>query len=224
MGKNKLQRFAENETFANLHQPPFQQVFREDYQLKGHWNQQAFPTPQPITLELGCGRGEYTLALAEAFPQRNFIGMDIKGARLWYGAKAAHLAQTPNVQFIRGRIETINAFFAPQEVSEIWITFPDPQLKTRREKKRLTSPLFLERYQRLLAPDGVIHLKTDSLELHQYTLSIIEQEGCTLIEAHANIDPILHERPELQIPTRYEALFREQGKPITYLAFRLPNA
>ncbi|PIE84206.1 MAG: tRNA (guanosine(46)-N7)-methyltransferase TrmB [Bacteroidia bacterium] len=224
MGKNKLQRFAENETFTNLHQPPFLEVFKSDYRLKGRWNQEAFGQPQPITLELGCGRGEYTLALAQAFPQRNFIGMDIKGARLWYGAKTAHLAQTPNVQFVRGRIETINAFFAPGEVSEIWITFPDPQLKLRREKKRLTSPLFLGRYRELLAPRGIIHLKTDSLELHTYTLEVIGQQGCSLIEAHTDIDPLLDQRPELRIPTRYEAVFREQGKPITYLAFRLPTA
>lgn len=155
MGKDKLRRFRENLTFPCFIQPAFEEAFGRDHPLKGHWHRDFFRNDRPIVLELGCGKGEYTVALAERDPQRNFIGIDIKGARMWRGAKTVTERGMTNAGFLRTRIEFIESFFAPGEVAEIWITFPDPQLKTRRAKKRLTSPLFLGRYARLLAPDGL---------------------------------------------------------------------
>ena len=159
MGKDKLRRFAENRTFECLVQPEFEEIFDRDHALKGRWHTDFFHNDRPITLELGCGKGEYTVALAQRNPDRNYIGVDIKGARMWRGAKTATECGMTNVGFIRTRIEFIESFFAEGEVSEIWITFPDPQLKSRRAKKRLTSPLFLARYARMLTPDGAINLK-----------------------------------------------------------------
>ena len=160
MGKDKLRRFRENLTFECFVQPEFDEVFHRDHPLKGNWNRDFFRNDNPIVLELGCGKGEYTVALAQRDPQRNYIGIDIKGARMWRGAKTATDRRMHNVGFLRTRIEFIDALFAENEVSEIWITFPDPQLKTRRAKKRLTSPLYLACYARLLRPDGWINLKT----------------------------------------------------------------
>ena len=154
MGKDKIRRFEENATFRCVVQPEFEEIFRKDYRLKGRWREDFFGNPNPIVLELGCGRGEYTVSLAERFSDRNFIGVDIKGARLWRGAKTATENAMPNVAFLRTRIEFIDSFFAPGEVDEIWITFPDPQLRKNRVKKRLTAPLFLERYARFLKPGG----------------------------------------------------------------------
>ena len=155
MGKDKLRKFRENLTFSCFVQPEFDEVFRCDHPLKGHWRTDFFHNDRPIILELGCGKGEYTVALAERDPQRNYIGIDIKGARMWRGAKTATERGMANVGFLRTRIEFINSLFAEGEIDELWITFPDPQLKTRRAKKRLTSPLFLEYYARLLRPDGI---------------------------------------------------------------------
>ena len=169
MGKDKLRRFRENLTFECFVQPEFDEVFHRDHPLKGNWNRDFFRNDNPIVLELGCGKGEYTVALAQRDPQRNYIGIDIKGARMWRGAKTATDRRMHNVGFLRTRIEFIDALFAENEVSEIWITFPDPQLKTRRAKKRLTSPLYLACYARLLRPDGWINLKTDSKHLYAYT-------------------------------------------------------
>ncbi len=224
MTKNKLARFRENESFAFLHQPPFDEVWQTPFHLRGHWHERQFRNHNPITLELGCGRGEYTVALATASPQENFIGMDIKGARLWVGAKASQNAALDNVAFVRGRIETLLSFFAPSEVAHLWLTFPDPQLKERRAKKRLTSPRFLQQYARILAPDGLIHLKTDSAELYAYTLETVRELGGEICHAYPAIDDHLDELPVLRIPTYYERYFRERGKPITYLAFSLPRA
>lgn len=221
MGKNKLERFAENATFACLHQPPFEEVVQGNYRLKGHWNTDYFGNGNPITLELGCGKGEYTCALAEAYASRNFIGMDIKGARLWYGAKHAEVQRLRNVAFARGRIETIRSFFGHGEIAEIWITFPDPQLKTRREKKRLTSPGFLRLYQYLLVSGGVVHLKTDSRELHLYTLGVLQGLKAEILESYTDIDFLLKNRQDLAIPTRYEQMFRAEGKVISYVRFKL---
>lgn len=221
MGKNKRARFAENATFDSLLQPSFASYFQKEHPLKGQWNEQFPQPPHPITLELGCGRGEYTLALAQRNPQRNFIGMDIKGARIWYGAKKVHTEQILNVRFLRARIEFLSAFFAPEEIDQIWITFPDPQLKERREKKRLTAPYFLQMYKTLLRPQGLVHLKTDSQELYQYTLSVLQEMQADIRVSLPDIDPYLAQYPELAIKTHYEAHFREQGKPITYIRFSL---
>ena len=177
MGKDKLRRFAENLTFECFVQPAFEEAFRRDHPLKGHWHSDFFHNDRPIVLELGCGKGEYTVALAERDPNRNFIGIDIKGARMWRGAKTATERQMRNVGFLRTRIEMIASFFAEGEVDEIWITFPDPQLKSRRAKKRLTSPLFLGQYAQMQVPGGRINLKTDSQHLYAYTQAVIERFG-----------------------------------------------
>lgn len=223
MGKDKLRRFRENLTFPHLFQPSYHDTLQGKFPMRGRWREEFFRNSHPITLELGCGRGEYTIALASQNPQRNYIGMDIKGARLWYGGKVAHERQMPNVAFLRGHIETVSHLFAPGEVDEVWITFPDPQLKMRRAKKRLTSPGFLSLYHQFLRPQGVIHLKTDSLELHEYTLGVAQSIGAQVQAAYANIDPHLESQPALRIPTRYEQKFRAEGKPITYLAITLPR-
>ena len=185
MGHDKLRKFAENETFTCLLQPSSAEILADgyfslrDHKIKGRWNAEMFDAPRPIVLELGCGKGEYTIALAERDPSRNYIGVDIKGARLWKGAKYAETHYLGNVAFLRTRIELINAFFAPGEVDEIWLTFSDPQI--RRENARLSSPLFLERYARLLRPGGIIHLKTDSRFLHEYTKAVCIQNGLDVI-------------------------------------------
>ena len=185
MGHDKLRKFAENETFTCLLQPSSAEILADgyfslrDHKIKGRWNAEMFDAPRPIVLELGCGKGEYTIALAERDPSRNYIGVDIKGARLWKGAKYAETHHLGNVAFLRTRIELINAFFAPGEVDEIWLTFSDPQM--RRENARLSSPLFLERYARLLRPGGIIHLKTDSRFLHEYTKAVCRQNGLDVI-------------------------------------------
>lgn len=234
MGKDKLRKFAENLTFENLVQPDFDDIFRRDYALKGRWGADFFGRGgnddggrNPIVLELGCGKGEYTVGLGAAHPDRNFIGIDIKGARMWRGAKTATEMGLANVGFLRTRIEFINSFFAPSEISEIWITFPDPQLKKGREKKRLTSPVFLAYYARFLAPGGVIHLKTDSRELHEYTRRVIETNGLPCEAASADIygsgsDAVAASFADaLSIKTTYERRFLDEGKPITYLRFGL---
>lgn len=224
MGKNKLAKFAENKTFPHLFEPPYEEVCRGPFRLRGRWGAEFFANENPIALELGCGRGEYTVALSRLYPERNFIGMDIKGARLWRGAKDTVDAPIRNVAFIRGRVETLTSFFAPNEVSEIWITFPDPQLKIRREKRRLTSPGFLYLYHQVLAPKGVIHLKTDSAELFAYTQSVVKELGCTVLDAYEDIDgDAVAKYPILATRTRYEEQFRAKGKAITYLSFQLPE-
>jgi tRNA (guanine-N7-)-methyltransferase len=231
LGKDKLRRFAENLTFENLVQPSFDDIFHRDHPLKGRWRTDFFgrrdpaAASAPLVLELGCGKGEYTVGLGTAHPSRNFLGIDIKGARMWRGAKTATEMGLGNVGFLRTRIEFIGSFFGPGEVSEIWITFPDPQLKKGREKKRLTSPVFLAYYAQFLAPDGVIHLKTDSRELHDYTLRVIGANGLPLNAASADIygEDLADADPALRIKTAYERRFLEEGKPITYLRFGLAD-
>ena len=221
MGKDKLRRFAENLTFACFVQPDFDTVFRTDHPLKGRWGADFFHNDRPIVLELGCGKGEYTVALAERHPEKNFIGIDIKGARMWRGARTVTDRGMTNAGFLRTRIEFIEALFAPGEVAEIWITFPDPQLKTRRAKKRLTAPLFLERYARLLAPGGCIHLKTDSQHLFDYTQAVIDRFGLVCTAAERDIYGTGYADERLSVKTAYERLFLERGLPITYTCFSL---
>ncbi len=221
MGKDKLRRFAENLTFKNFVQPEFEEIFHRDHPLKGHWHSDFFHNDSPIVLELGCGRGEYTVALAARYPDRNFIGVDIKGARMWRGAKTATENEMPNVGFLRTRIEFIESFFAENEVDELWITFPDPQLRKNRIKKRLTAPLFLGCYSRFLKPDGAVNLKTDSQHLHLYTRAVAECNGLPVevcdndIYGHGTADEVL------SIKTAYETRFLAEGLPITYLRFGL---
>ena len=220
MGKGKLKKFQENETFTCLIQPTTEEVLGKDHPLKGHWRQQ-FHNDHPIVLELGCGKGEYTIALAERFPEKNYIGIDIKGARLWKGAKYATRQNLGNVAFLRTRIEFIESLFAADEIAEIWITFADPQ--ERKPRKRLTHPRFLESYRRILAPGGIIHLKTDSRLLHHFTLETVRQNGLTLIEACEDIYGSGRADELLSIQTFYEKNFLAQGIPITYLAFKLDS-
>lgn len=221
MGKDKLRRFRENLSFACFIQPEFDEVFRCDHPLKGHWHRDFFHNDNPIVLELGCGKGEYTVALAEQNPSRNYIGIDIKGARMWRGAKTATEREMANVGFLRTRIEFIDALFAAGEVAEIWITFPDPQLKGRRAKKRLTSPLFLACYARLLQPDGRINLKTDSKHLYAYTQEVIRRLELPCEVAEADIYGSGFADEVLSVKTAYEQRFLEMGLPITYTRFSL---
>lgn len=223
MGKDKLRKFQENESFANVIQPEFEDIFRKDHVFKGSWHRNFWENNNPITLELGCGKGEYTVNLAKFSPEKNFMGIDIKGARFWRGAKTANEQGITNVGFLRTRIEFITSFFAKDEVDEIWITFPDPQLKTRRAKKRLTAAGFLNSYQTFLKPEGIIHLKTDSRELHDYTLALLQFNNIVPIVAEADLYASSIVDPVLSIKTHYESLFLAEGKKITYLKFTLPQ-
>ena len=221
MGKGKLKKFRENETFQCLVQPTLEEVLGRDHSLKGRWAQEMFHNDKPIVLELGCGKGEYTVELAQRFPDKNYIGMDIKGARLWKGAKMATEGGLSNVAFIRTRIEFLTSLFAPGEVSEIWITFADPQ--ERRARKRLTHPIFLERYREVLVPGGVVHLKTDSRLLHRFTLETAACNGLTVLEHNEDIYGSGRADELLSIKTFYEKNFLAQGIPITYLAMKIDS-
>jgi len=220
MTKKKLQRFAEMETFSNVIQPAFTDVFEKDYYLKGSWNL-LFGNDHPLVLELGCGKGEYTIELARIYPEKNFIGMDIKGSRMWKGARSAIQENLTNVRFLRTRIEIINSCFGSGEVSEIWVTFPDPQLKKKR--KRLTSSGFLSRYSRFMQNNGMIHLKTDNSTLYQYTLQLAEMNNFVI---RIQTDDLYHSGINdeiLDIKTYYEKGFLEQGMNIHYLCFELSH-
>ena len=221
MGKDKLRRFRENLGFECFVQPEFDEVFRRDHPLKGNWRRDFFRNDNPIVLELGCGKGEYTVALAERDPMRNYIGIDIKGARMWRGARTATDRKMPNVGFLRTRIEFINALFAEGEVAEIWITFPDPQLKTRRARKRLTSPVYLAYYAGLLQAGGAINLKTDSKHLYAYTAEVIRRFGLPCEVSEPDFYGTGCADEVLSIKTAYEERFLGMGLPITYTRFSL---
>lgn len=221
MGKNKHKRFSENLTFKCMVQPEFDAIFHKDHPLKGNWHRDHFGNNNPIVLEIGCGRGEYTVALASRHPELNFIGIDIKGARMWRGAKTATEEGLENAAFLRTRIEFIESFFAAGEVSQIWITFPDPQLKKQRASKRLTAPPFLAKYSDFLATDGVLHLKTDSQHLHEYTKALLEANAITPIVCNNDIYGTGLADEKLSIKTTYEARFLAMGLPITYLQWSL---
>jgi tRNA (guanine-N7-)-methyltransferase len=219
--KDKLRRFAENETFDHVIQPQFNEVFNTNYKYKQKWSELYWKNPNPIILELGCGKGEYTIQLAQKYPNCNCIGIDIKGARLWRGAKTALEDSLQNVAFIRSRIEFLESFFGTDEISEIWITFPDPQKEKRRTKKRLTSPRFLNMYKNILQPHGKIHLKTDSKELYEYTKSLLEFNKQPILIATDNLYESTVTNEILEIKTFYEQGYLAQGKPITYLQFEI---
>ncbi len=220
--KNKLKRFRENETFGNVLQPSREEAVAGTFNLKSKWNSDFFKNDNPIILELGCGKGEYSVGLAERYPEANFVGIDIKGARFWRGAKTAVENGLHNVAFLRTQIELIENFFANGEVSEIWITFPDPQIKYKRTKHRLTNAEFLERYKKILKDDGVVNLKTDSEFMHGYTLGLLHGAGHEVLYANHNV---YHNAgaPEIvtEIQTFYEQQYLEKDKAITYIRFKI---
>ena len=220
--KNKLKRFRENDTFSNVVQPTREEILSSNFSLKGKWNT-FFKNDNPIVLELGCGKGEYTLALAKNNPNKNFIGVDIKGARFWRGAKTALEENMHNVGFLRTQIELINLCFEENEVDEIWITFPDPQIKYTRTKHRLTNQEFLKKYHTIVKSNGIIHLKTDSEFMHGYTLGVLHGEGQEVIYAHHDVYNNKQHSPKEVIETQtfYEKQYLETGKAITYIKFRL---
>ncbi|MDG3583974.1 tRNA (guanosine(46)-N7)-methyltransferase TrmB [Galbibacter pacificus] len=221
--KNKLKRFKENETFPNVLQPKREDLVYGEFLLKGKWNETFFNNDNPIVLELGCGKGEYTVALAKKNPNKNFIGIDIKGARFWRGAKTAVEENLPNVAFVRSQIELIEYIFNENEVDEIWITFPDPQIKYKRTKHRLTNLDFLKRYNHILTKDGVVHLKTDSEFMHGYTLGLLHGLKYEVLYANHNVYKNEGSPEEVtSIQTFYENQYLEVGKPITYIKFK-PN-
>ena len=222
MTKKKLLHFAENLTFNHLFQYP-QLELLPDFQLKGKWNENYFHNTNLIVLELGCGKGEYTVNLAINHPEKNFIGMDIKGARLWKGCKMVEELNLKNVAFIRSRGEFLGSFFERNEVGEIWLTFPDPQPQSNRIQKRLTSPEFLMRYNKILRPDGIIHLKTDNDKLYCYTLGVIRDLGHQLIFFSEDIYRLDTGHEATAIQTFYEEIYRKDGIPIKYIEFMLAN-
>jgi tRNA (guanine-N7-)-methyltransferase len=220
--KNKLKRFKENETFQNVFQPTREEVVSNQFPLKGKWNSDFFKNENPIVLELGCGKGEYSVGLAERSPNKNFIGIDIKGARFWRGAKTAVENGLHNVAFLRTQIELIEYCFAQNEVAEIWITFPDPQIKYKRTKHRMTNATFLENYKKILQPNGLMHLKTDSEFMHGYTLGLLHGAGHEVLYANHNIYKNEGAPAEVtEIQTFYESQYLEVNKPITYIQFKI---
>lgn len=226
MAKKKLQRFAEVETFKNVFQHKQNGPVMPDFVMKGKWHSQYFKNNNPIVLELGCGKGEYTLGLAEKFPNKNFIGVDLKGNRIWLGAKIALDNNLQNVGFMRTPIEQIDKVFDAAEVSEIWITFPDPQPQEKREKKRLTSPRFIAMYKSLLQTEGKIHLKTDNEPFYNYTIDQVKQHNYKLLESTNNLynnAKKLQYSDELEsllgIKTYYEKKFTALGFNICYAKF-----
>jgi len=219
MSRNKTARFAAMATFSNVFQPPLGKD--EIFAQKGKWNSEVFKNSNPVVLELGCGKGEYTVGLASAFANKNYIGIDIKGSRMFVGAKTAINNKLSNAAFLRTRIELIENFFNPAEVDEIWITFPDPQPREKKSKKRLSSSRFLNRYVKFLKPNGIIHLKTDSLSLHKYTKALIELNNLKVNVCTNDLYATVKNDPILGIKTHYEQLFMEKGFPITYINFQL---
>lgn len=222
MAKKKLQRFDENRTFPFFFESHYMALQNESFALKGKWKSDFFKNDHPLVLELGCGKGEYTVGLAKRFPEKNFIGIDIKGARMWRGAKTVSEEEMNNVAFLRTRIGLIESFFASAEVDEIWITFPDPQ-PGGRANKRLTSPRFLKKYQSILSPNHQIHLKTDSDLLFEYTSEVVEDNNLALIQRSADINIDFSEGPLVEICTFYEGIWRSQGIPIKYISFSIPR-
>lgn len=212
MGKDKLRRFAELETFTN--------VFQLTPVHKGKWNADYFKNNNPIVLELGCGRGEYTVSLAKFFPHKNFIGIDIKGARIWRGAKTGMEENISNMAFLRIEIEQLEEHFNENEVDEIWITFPDPQPQISRERKRLTFNRFLDMYKKILKPEGIVHLKTDNDGLYEYTLEKIKELNLNVIKHTSDLYKEEWLDDVLSIQTTYEKIYRDKGKNINYIQFK----
>ena len=237
MGKGKLEKFADMAQYENVFQCPYSALKHElalggtiddgyRHEMAGRWGESYFRNQNPIVLELGCGKGEYTVALARQYPDHNFIGVDIKGARMWTGTTEAREAGLGNVAFLRTNIEIIDRFFAPDEVQEIWLTFSDPQMKNPR--KRLTSSWFQERYRHFLSDGGIIHLKTDSQFLFTYTRLLVEKSHLPVSFSTSDLygDPKSAENVEqatLAVQTYYEQMWRSRGIPIKYIRWQLPH-
>jgi tRNA (guanine-N7-)-methyltransferase len=221
MGKNKLQKFADMANYPHVFEYPHSVANNVPFEMKGRWNEAFFKNGNPVVLELGCGRGEYTVGLGRMFPDKNFIAVDIKGARMWSGATESLEAGMKNVAFLRTHIEVIDRFFAKNEVSEIWLTFSDPQMK--KATKRLTSTYFMERYRRFVKPDGIIHVKTDSNFMFTYTRYMIEENKLPvtfITEDLYNSDSV---DDILGIKTCYEQQWLDRGLRIKYIQFLLPQ-
>ncbi len=221
MGKGKLQKFADMASYPHVFEYPYSIADNVPFEMKGKWQKDFFKNDHPIVLELGCGRGEYTVGLGKKFPNKNFIGIDIKGARMWTGATEALKDEMNNVAFIRTNIEIIDRFFAEGEVSEIWLTFSDPQMK--KATKRLTSTYFMERYRKFLVPDGIVHLKTDSDFLYTYTKYMIDENK---LPVEVMTEDLYHSGMAddiLSIKTYYEQQWLDRGLNIKYIKFILPQ-
>lgn len=224
MAKYKLKRFAELKTYSNVIEPDIKPLLNNQYSVAGNWRSMYFLNNNPIVLELGCGKGEYSIQLAEKYPDRNFIGVDIKGARLWVGARQAIEKKLQNVMFLRTRIDFINSFFTPDEIDEIWITFPDPQEKYRRKEKRLTSSVFLNKYKSFLKKNGKINLKTDNDILYDYTLKIIKKNSLNLLFHTYNLYNSEYIDKSHAVTTYYEQKFLRENKPIHFLQFAIEES
>ena len=219
--KNKLKRFIENESFDNVIQPSRDDLIKFNFVFRGKWKKKVFKNSNPIVLELGCGKGEYAVNLAKLNPNKNYIGIDIKGARFWRGAKTAIEEKLENVYFLRTQIELLDFIFEKNEIDEIWLTFPDPQIKFQRRKHRLTNTKFLSIYKNILNDSGIIHLKTDSEFLHGYTLGKLEEMSINPIVSNHDIYKNSNAPVEAtQIQTHYEKIYLNEGKKITYLNFK----
>jgi tRNA (guanine-N7-)-methyltransferase len=223
VGKNKLGRWAEMKSFGNVLEPAVSEIKSGNHPAQGNWKRDYFRNDNPVILELGCGKGEYSVSLARTFPDRNYIGIDIKGARIWRGAKTAFENRIMNVFFLRTRIEFINSFFAEDEVDEIWITFPDPFPRPRNESRRLTSPPFLNSYRKFLKNNGVVHLKTDNLPLYNYTCELVKYNALEILAATDDLYSETIKNEILSIRTHYENIFLKENSKINYLSFLLPK-
>jgi len=222
LAKNKLRKFAQMKDYPHVEEPEME-LLKQGYVLKGNWKKEFFKNNNPLVLELGCGMGEYSVGLAEKYLEKNFLGIDIKGARMWQGAIESLEKEMKNVGFLRIRIDWIEMCFAENEVDEIWITFPDPQLKKRRGTKRLIHPEFLKRYASILKKDSPLHLKTDSQFLHGFTLGVIAAAGHILEDSTNDLYNDDTKREHMEIKTHYEQIYLDKGLPITYLKFRLKS-
>jgi len=210
------------ESLDRVFQPSLEEILNRDYTLKGKWSREVFANHRALVLELGCGKGEYTIGLARAYPDKNFIGLDIKGARIWTGAKTVQREQLKNVAFLRTRIDFVNSFFTRGEVDEIWITFPDPQEKRRRQKKRLPGAHFLNKYRRFLKDEGLIHLKTDNRQLYKDTLEMLRFNQLVVEQSSEDVYSEGWDNEVVNIQTYYEKRFLLEGAKINYIRFRLP--
>jgi tRNA (guanine-N7-)-methyltransferase len=223
LSKHKLKRFKEMKGFNKVFEPSFEEYFNKDHPLKNNWKYKVFQNDHPLFLELGCGKGEYTVGLARKFPDINIVGVDIKGARMWKGSKTAQEEKIENVAWLRTRIEFINSFFGEDEVDEIWLTFPDPQIKKGRQKKRLTGVIFMNKYQKLLRDRGIIHLKTDNEYLFNYTCGILQLNEIEILSSVTDLYNSALLDDILSIRTFYEGQYLASGSRIYYLRFRLPK-